>query len=118
MITIDKVKRGLANFADKEIISKAPGGSFKKIALGTAVGLYLSNLENLVMQNKDSMLISALGVIHPDGSIDIEKLATAVKENVPEEGMRINIDVLGARIADMTLRRSDIDDIVNYIYNS
>lgn len=118
MVTIDKVKRGLANFADREIISKAPVGSFKKIAIGTAVGLYLSNLEKVVIQNKDSMFISALGVIQSDGAIDIDKLAGAVKENIPDEGMKINVDILGAHLADMTLRRADIDDIVNYIYNS
>jgi hypothetical protein len=117
MVTIEKVKKGLANFADREIISKIPDVG-KKILVGAALSLYLSNLENLIMQYKDNAFVAALGVIHPDGGIDIERLAEAVKPHIPEDGAQINVDVIGLHLADMKLHRSDIDNIVAHIINA
>lgn len=118
MVTIEKVKRGLANFADREIITKIPDGGFKKILVGTALSLYLTNLEKLIMQYKDNALVAALGVVHPDGSVDIEKLAEAVKTYIPDEGMRVDIDVFGAHLADMTLHKSDVDNMLAHILSA
>lgn len=117
MITIDKVKRGLANFADREIINKIPDVG-KKILVGAALSLYLSNLDKLIMQYKDNAFVAALGVIHPDGGIDIERLAEAVKAYIPEEGAQINVDVVGLHLADMKLHRSDVDNMLAHILSA
>lgn len=117
MVTMDKVKRGLANFADREIINKIPDGG-KKILVGTALSLALTNLEKIVMQYKDNAFVAALGVLHPDGSVEIESLAEAVKLYIPDGGAQINVDVVGFHLADMKLHRSDIDNMVAYILNA
>ena len=118
MVTTDKIKRGVANYADAEILSKIPDNGFKKVLIGTGLSLYINNLEKIIMSQKDNAMIAALGVIHPDGTVDIDRIAEAVKANIPGQGMRIDIDILGSHIADMTLHQSDIDNILYHINNA
>ncbi len=115
MVSIDKIKRGLANYADAEIISKIPGGGLKKVLVGTGISLYISNLEKIILNNKDNFLIAGLGVILPDGSIEIEKLAEAAKAHIPDEGVHVDISLLGV---EMKLHKNDIDSMVTYILNA
>lgn len=115
MVSIDKIKRGLANYADAEIISKIPGGGLKKLLIGTGLSLYISNLERVILENKDNIFITGLGVMHPDGNIEIEKLAEAIKSRMPDEGVQVNIELLGL---EMKLNRSDVDVILSYIFNA
>lgn len=115
MVNIDKIKRGAINYADAEILSKISGGSFKKVIAGAGIALYISNIEKIITENKDNALVAGLGVIHPDGSIEIERLAEAVKKYIPEEGVVINIELLGL---EMRLHKNDIDSMLSYILNA
>ena len=115
MVTTDKIKRGVVNYADAEILSKIPDNGFKKVLIGAGLSLYINNLEKIIMSQKDNALIAALGVIHPDGTIDIDRVAEAVKTNIPAQGARINVDLLGLN---MTLHQSDIDNILYHINNA
>ena len=118
MVTIDKFKKGLANYADAEIVSKIPENGFKKIMIGTAISLYINNLEKIVMSQKDNFYVAALGVVQPDGAVDAERIAEAIKKNIPSQGARVNVDILGTHIADMTLYPNDIDNILYHINNA
>lgn len=113
MVTMDKVKRGLANYADAEIVSKIPSG-FKRVAVGTAISLYLKNLDKIA----DNALIKGLGIFADDGSVDVDTLAEAVKSNIPESGMKTSLDLMCMHIADMTLHKSDIDNMRYMIVES
>ena len=113
MVTMDKVKRGLANYADSEIVSKIPSG-FKRVAVGTAISLYLKNLDKIA----DNALVKGLGIFAEDGSVDIDTLADTVKANIPDSGMRTSFDLMGMHIADMTLHKSDIDNMRYMIVES
>ena len=115
MVTIDKVNRGVANYADAEIISKIADGELKKVLLGAGLSLYINNLEKVIMSYKDNPLVSALGVFHPDGNIDIERIGEAIKANMSPSGTRIDIKLLGVN---MTLHQSDIDNMIYYINNA
>ena len=115
MVNIDKIKRGLANYADSEIISKIPGGGLKKVLIGTGLSLYISNLEKIVLDNKDNVFVAGLGVIHTDGSVEIERLAEAVKMHMPDEGVHVTLALFGV---EMKLHKNDIDGMVSYILNA
>lgn len=115
MVNIDKVKRGVANYADAEILTKIPGGGIKKVLMGAGLSLYISNLEKIIIDNKDNILVSGLGVIHPDGNIEIERLAEAAKAHMPDEGVHVNLALFGV---EMKLHKSDIDSMVSYILNA
>lgn len=119
MVNIGQIKRGLANFVDREILNKIPGGTLKKTAVGTMMGLYINNVERLLSATEaQNPFISALGIVDADGNIDVNVLADALKQNVPESGMRIDIDVLGFHLGDMTLRPADVDLLRSYILNA
>ena len=118
MVNIDQVKRGLANFVDSEILNKIPGGSLKKTLIGTAVGLYLSNFEKLIAGISGNALIAGLGVIDEHGNIDIDRLAEEMKKNIPSEGIRIDLDIMGLHLGDMTLHASDVETLRMHIVNA
>jgi hypothetical protein len=118
MVNVGQIKRGLANFVDREILTKIPGGTLKKTAVGTMMGLYINNVERLLSTDSQNPFISALGIVDADGNIDVNVLADALKQNVPESGMRIDIDVLGFHLGDMTLRPADVDLLRSYILNA
>ena len=116
MATTAQIKRGLGTYIDSEILPKIPGGTFKKIAVGTALGLFLDNVDKM-FEGEDGMLVSLLGIRDRD-EIDIHKIAEHLKANMPEEGIRTDLKVLGVRFGDMTLYRRDIDDIVRHIVSA
>lgn len=118
MVHITQVSRGLARFADAEILSKLNGGTIKRVAVGTALSLYIKNMENILSKVTESPFISAMGIVDAQNNVDIDLLAEELKRNIPESGVRVDIDVMGMHLADMTLDASDIDNIKHYITNS
>lgn len=118
MVTTSQIKRGLANFVDAEILPSIPGGTLKRTIIGTGVGLYLSNLENTMAALSKNAYVVALGVIDEHGNVNIDKLAEELKKNMPPEGVKIDLDIMGIHLGDMTLHRSDIDVIRTHIIES
>jgi hypothetical protein len=115
MVTKEQVARGLARFADVEILSKMSGNTFKRVAAGTVISLYIKNMENIISKLVKNPFVSALGIIDENENINIDYLSDELKRNMPQEGIRVDIDVLGMHIADMTLNSYDIDTLKQYI---
>ena len=115
MVTTEKIKKGITNYFDTEVLSKIPDNGIKKVLIGAGLTLYINSLEKTIMEHKENAYIAALGVIHPDGTIDIDRVAEAVKTNIPAQGAQINVDLLGLN---MTLHQSDIDNILYHINNA
>ena len=111
MVNINQIKRGIANFADAEIINKIPCGTLKKTLFGTAVGLYINNLGNVINNVSSNPFIAALGIQDADHNIDIDKLAEELKKNIPDTGLKIDLDFLGFHFGDMTLSKQDIETL-------
>ena len=118
MVNTAQIKRGLASFADDEILNKIPGGTLKKTLIGAAVGLYITNLEKNLAGISKSPFVSALGVIDDAGGVDLDALTDAIKKNIPEIGVHIDLDVMGFHLGDMTLHRSDIDSLRTHILSA
>ena len=118
MVNVGQIKRGLANFVDAEILPKIPAGTLKRTLIGAAIGLYLSNLEKALAGATKSAYITALGVMDEAGNIDIDRLAEEIKRNMPPEGMRIDLDIMGFHLGDMTLNHSDIERLRAHIVNA
>ena len=118
MVNVGQIKRGLANFVDVEILPKIPAGTLKRTLIGAGIGLYLSNLEKLLTGATKSAYITALGVIDEHGNVDIDRLAEEIKRNMTPEGMRIDLDIMGFHLGDMTLHQSDIENLRVHIVNA
>ena len=118
MVNIGQVKRGIANFVDAEILNKIPGGSLKRTLIGAAMGLYIGNLEKTFAGATKSAYVTALGVTDESGNIDIDRLAEEIKKNMPPEGVKIDLDVMGFHLGDMTLHASDIEVLRVHVVNA
>ena len=118
MVNVGQIKRGLANFVDAEILPKIPAGSLKRTLIGTGIGLYLANLEKTLSGASKGALVAGLGVIDEAGNVDIDRLAEEIKHNMPSEGVRIDLDIMGFHLGDMTLHQSDIENLRAHIVNS
>lgn len=116
MVTIEQIKRGLANFADAEILTKMQIGTFKRVAFGTGIGLALANLDKSI--RLDNPIVEMLGVVNADGTINIDTLAAELKKNIPDEGMRLDIDILGFKLGSMIFHRADVETLRAYIVNA
>ena len=114
MANVSQIKRGLGSFVSNEIMPNIPGGTFKKVAVGTVIDLFLDNIENALGSN-DSMLSSLLGIKDVNGNIDVHKIADRLKANMPESGLKVDVKVWGIHLGDMTLRRGDVDTLLQHI---
>ena len=118
MVNVGQIKRGLANFVDSEILPKIPAGSLKRTLIGAGIGLYISNLEKTLVDATKSPYIAALGVVDEAGNINIDALASEIKKNMTAEGVKIDLDVMGFHLGDMTLNQSDIERLRAHIVNA
>jgi hypothetical protein len=116
-VSVDKITRGLANFVDGEIVGRMPMGTVKRTLVGTAMGLYISNLDKAIT-GVQSPIISALGIFDADGGVDIDRVAEEARKNIPDSGVKVDLNVIGFHIAEMTLGRGDIDLLRSYIINA
>jgi hypothetical protein len=107
MATIDQIKRGLATFVDKEMLAKMQIGSFQRVMIGTGIGLALSNLDKTL--RFDNPIISMLGVVNEDGTINIDSVASELKKNIPDEGMRFDLDILGIKLGSIVFHKNDVE---------
>lgn len=115
MVTKDQVKRGLSRYVDTEITAKLPVGTVKKVLVGTAISLFMGNIEKNIEHLSAHPLVKTLGIIDEHGHYDVDRLAEEIKRNMSDEGMKFDIDVLGMHVGEMTFRRSDVDTLRNYI---
>ena len=115
MVTKDQVKRGLSRYVDTEITAKLPIGTVKKVLVGTAISLFMGNIEKNIERLSEHPLVKTLGIIDENGHYDIDRLAQEVKRNMSDEGMRFDLNILGMHIGEMTFHRSDIDTLHAYI---
>ena len=117
MVTPNQIKRGLGSFISTEIMPHIPGGSFKRVAVGTVLDLFLDNVEKMISDG-DGTIYSILGIKDEAGSIDLQRLAEKLKANIPDTGEKINLNILGFRLGDMTFHKSDVDALVRHIMNA
>ena len=111
MASMKTIEKGLARFVDYEIMSNVPNGSWQKLVAGTAVALGIKNLGTTLMGYKDNPLIKMLGLWDEHGEIDIDSVAEALKSNIGESGMRIEIPLIGY----VTFHTDDVDTLKRYI---
>jgi hypothetical protein len=117
MVTIDQFKRGLASYVDADILPVIGAGTAKKMLVGAALSLYISNIDK-ILTTRDNAFINAMGIFDDNSCIDVDRVADALKRNIPDSGTAFNIDVLGIRVGSMTLHKSDVDTLHRYIINS
>lgn len=112
MATISQIEAGACRYIDAEIAPKIPtnipNGQLKKIAAVTgAVYAIRSNLR----QAATNPALTAIGAVDADGNIDVEGLAEMAMAQIPEQGFKVTVPILG----DLTFFAKDVEKAVKYI---
>lgn len=102
MVHIDQFRRGLAAYADREIIDRLPYGTLKRVLAGSAVAIAMQRGLDNMLKNP---AVQALGIVSGD-EIDADLLRDTFAAQIPPEGM--TVDLLGMAL---TFKPDDVQAI-------
>lgn len=111
MVSIDKIEKGVASYLDGELMPQLQNNGLEKVIVGTVVSLAISKSGAIVAGYKDNKLVRMLGLMDDDGNVDVEVLATELKKNIPKEGVKVDIPIIGT----MTFHKNDVDKLYEHI---
>lgn len=101
-MTLNQFKIAAATYIDREFTTKIDGIS--KWLVGLAAGAYLAKLDVIVNNNR--AMLEGLGVLLPDGNIDIDTAYRLIKEQATKQGkVTQEIPMLGK----FTFSAEDVD---------
>ena len=115
MVNLNQVETGVARYLDSVIAPKLPASGMydpvKKIAFLTGATYLVKHSRKAVEDFLCRPIISAMGIMDEAGNIDLDGLAGALKENIPEVGLRVPIPLVG----ELVFHKPDVDEIAQYI---
>lgn len=111
MVTIDKIEQGVAAYLDGELMPKLPSSGIEKVLAGTALSLAIRRSGKMLDGLKSNKMIQMLGVMDTEGNVDIDVLAQELKKNMPTEGVKVDVPVIGV----LTFHKEDVDRLYEYI---
>lgn len=109
MVTIDQAMRGVAKYADNEIIPHLPTG--KGIGAGIALALIMDGGKNRILALKDHPAVQMMGIMDAEGNIDLDRLYNAARTQVDGKKIPLTIPVIGELRFDV----NDVDRLYKYI---
>lgn len=87
---------GISRFIDDNVLAHYPPTAMKRILMAGAVSLYLKQNEGIVDTITSNPLFSGLGVVHPDGMIDIDCIRDTLRCEINKAGfMRLSLPFIG-----------------------
>lgn len=111
MTSIDSIKKGLAAYLDNELMPQIPDNHpVKKFATGMVFTLLLQRLDGIMQSLANNPIIAASGLITANG-IDIDAVKAAAIANMPEQGLSVELPMLGS----MTIHKNDISKLTAFI---
>ena len=109
MVTIDQAMRGVAKFADNEIIPHLPTG--KGIGAGIALALIMDGGKSRILALREYPVVQMMGVMDDEGNIDLDRLYNAARARVDGKKIPLTIPVIGELRFDV----NDVDRLYKYI---
>ena len=109
MVTIDQAMRGVAKFADNEIIPHLPTG--KGIGAGIALALIMDGGKSRILALREHPVVQMMGVMDEEGNIDLDRLYNAARARVDGKKIPLTIPVIGELRFDV----NDVDRLYKYI---
>ena len=109
MVTIDQAMRGVAKYADDEIIPHLPVG--KGIGAGIALALIMDGGKSRILALKDHPAVQMMGIMDAEGNIDLDRLYNAARTQVDGKKIPLTIPVIGELRFDV----NDVDRLYKYI---
>lgn len=111
MVAINKVEQGIAAYLDKEFMPQLPSNGLERVVVGTVVSIMIKRSSGVIASYRNHPLVKMLGIINEDDQVDIEIVMEELSKNIPADGLKVEIPVLGV----LTFRKSDVDKLYDYI---
>lgn len=111
MVTIAKIEQGVAAYLDAEIMPQLPSSGLEKVLAGTAMSLFIKRSGKIIEGYKENKAVQMLGIMDADGNVDVDVLAEELKKNIPSDGVKVEIPIIGK----MTFHKDDVDKLHEYI---
>lgn len=110
MITKEQFVNGLITYLDREVIPQLPTSG--KWYVGTVAFLATTKTDIIFSQLQNTPMVKMLGIIDQEGLIDVDALATALKQSAEKYGkLQIIFPILGT----MTFSSTDVDKLRTYM---
>ena len=109
MVTIDQAMRGVARYADNEIIPHLPTG--KGIGAGIALALIMDGGRSRILALREHPAVQMMGVMDADGNIDLDRLYNAARPRVDGQKIPVMVPIIGELRFDV----GDLDKLYRYI---
>lgn len=93
MVSIDNVERGLARYIDEIFLPAVPRDGLKGFAVGAAATLLVKRGGNVLRELIKNPWLQQMGVVSPDGSVDLDLLREIAIANLPPTGLTVNTPI-------------------------
>ncbi len=115
MVSLNQIEKGVVGFLDNEVFPHLPqNGQFdewKKLA-AAAMAVYIVRRGRPALEKVlGNPFLAMIGATNNQNEVDIEGLREVFVEQMPEKGVALQIPLL----PDITLYKSDIDKLYQYI---
>lgn len=91
MVSIECVERGVARYVDTEILPHISKNGPKGFAAGMAASLLVKRGGNILREYARKPIMQQLGLVSPDGAVDLDAIREAAKENMPATGLAVDL---------------------------
>lgn len=115
MVEYTKVKKGVINFLDNEMINKMPTDSLVRLGLGTAIGIFIEKGDKLVMQYLQNPMLKSLGITDGNNNIDVDLLKKHLINNMQENKFNVNIPLVSKFTGPLSFSKEDVEILYDYI---
>lgn len=109
MVTIDQAIRGVAQYADNEIIPHLPTG--KGIGAGITLALIMDGGKSRILALKDHPAVQMMGIMDAEGNIDLDRLYNAARPRFDGQKLPVTVPIIGELRFDV----GDLDKLYRYI---
>lgn len=107
MVSVEKVKLGINNFIDKNILSGYNAEGWKGVVIPAFAVIGINaKIDNLLKNN----LLTEIGVLK-DGMVDVDTIAVEIKKRISDTGLVVEIPMFGSA----KFYRNDVDELLRMI---
>jgi hypothetical protein len=112
MVSMDRVKRGIAKYLDEEFTNKMNG--WHKWVFGAGAAMLIENFAGIAQQLQTNPIVKSLGVFDASGNVAIERVHQHLLAQAQKGPITFDIPMLGS----VTLNEADVNKLYNCIMQS
>lgn len=113
MVSVEKIKAGLAAYFDAELMPQLPANGWESIVVGASLGIILKRLDKIAESLANSPLAQMVEVVSSDGGFDLDAIRDEVKKQIESKGS-LQIDNVPI-LKKLTFTAADIDKAYEHI---